>query len=129
MPRLHAELYTRGERYGRKRITLLMHSAGLAGVSCRRAGVTTTGRDKSARPAHDLVDRNFMASRPNHLWVADSTFVPMAAGSLFVAVVLDAWSQKLVGMVHGELLAHRTGARRARHGNQPAAAAGRDPSF
>lgn len=43
------------------------------------------------------MDRNFTASRPNHLWVADITFVPTAAGFLFLAVVLDAWSRKIVG--------------------------------
>lgn len=97
VPRVHAELRARGERHGRKRIARLMRTAGLAGVSRCRAGVTTTRRDKSARPAPDLVDRNFTASRSNHLWVADITFVPTAAGFLFLAVVLDAWSRKIVG--------------------------------
>jgi putative transposase len=87
----------RDERHGRKRIARLMRAAGLAGVSRRRTGVTTTRRDKSARPAPDLVDRNFTASRPNHLWVADITFVPAAAGFLFLAVVLAAWSRKIIG--------------------------------
>jgi putative transposase len=59
--------------------------------------VTTTRRDKEARPAPDLVDRNFVASRPNQLWVADITFVPTASGFLYLAVVLDAWSRKVVG--------------------------------
>jgi putative transposase len=59
--------------------------------------VATTRRDKQARPAPDLVDRNFAASRPDQLWVADITFVPTAAGFLYLAVVLDAWSRKIVG--------------------------------
>ena len=67
------------------------------GASRRRSGVTTTRRDKEARPAPDLVDRNFVASRPNQLWVADITFVPTASGFLYLAVVLDAWSRKVVG--------------------------------
>ena len=75
----------------------LMRMAGLAGVSRRRIDVTTTRRDKGVRPAPDLVYRNFTASTPNHLWVADSTFVPTAAGFLFLAVVLDAWSKQIVG--------------------------------
>src|SRR5260370_9860206 len=74
-----------------------MRAAGLVGASRRRAGVTTTRRDKEARPAPDLVDRNFLASRPNELWVADITFVPTASGFLYLAVVLDAWSRKIVG--------------------------------
>jgi putative transposase len=74
-----------------------MRTAGLVGASRRRTGVATTRRDKDARPAPDLVDRNFVASRPNQLWVADITYVPMASGFLYLAVVLDAWSRKIVG--------------------------------
>ena len=96
-PRVHAQLQADGGRHGRKRIARLMRAAGLVGASHRRDGVTTTRRDKDARPAPDLVDRNFVASRPNQLWVADITFVPTAAGFLYLAVVLDAWSRKIVG--------------------------------
>jgi len=97
VPRVHAELRAGGEKHGRKRIARLMRAAGLVGASRRRTGVTTTRRDKQARPAPDLVDRNFVASKPNQLWVADITFVPTASGFLFLAVVLDAWSRKIVG--------------------------------
>jgi putative transposase len=54
-------------------------------------------RDLDARPAPDLVDRKFTATAPNELWVADITFVPTAAGFLYLAVVLDACSRKIVG--------------------------------
>ena len=94
---MQAALKAGGEKHGRKRITRLMRAAGLVGASRRRSGVTTTRRDKEARPAPDLVDRNFVASRPNQLWVADITFVPTASGFLYLAVVLDAWSRKVVG--------------------------------
>jgi putative transposase len=97
VPRVHAELRAAGEKHGRKRIARLMRVAGLVGASRRRTGVTTTRRDKDARPAPDLVDRNFVASQPNQLWVADITFVPTASGFLYLAVVLDAWSRKIVG--------------------------------
>ena len=97
VPRVHAELRAGGERHGRKRIARLMRAAGIVGVSRRRAGVTTTRRDKEARPAPDLVDRNFSASAPNRLWVADITFIPTAAGFLYLAVVLDAFSRRIVG--------------------------------
>ena len=97
VPRVHAALHSRGDRLGRKRIARLMRAEGLMGASRRRAGVTTTRRDKDARPAPDLVDRDFTASKPNQLWVADITFVPTAAGFLYLAVVLDAWSRKMVG--------------------------------
>ena len=96
-PRVHAELRATGRRHGRKRIARLMRAAGLTGASRRRKGVTTTRRDKDARPAPDLVDRDFTAVAPNKLWVADITFVPTANGFLYLAVVLDAWSRKIVG--------------------------------
>ena len=96
-PRIHADLQGLGERHGRKRIARLMREAGLVGASHRRGGPTTTLRDKNGRTAPDLVDRNFKASGPNQLWVADITYVPTAAGFLYLAVVLDAWSRKIVG--------------------------------
>ncbi len=64
-PRVYAELRTRGERHGRKRIARLMRAAGLVGASRRRGDVITTRRDKEARPAPDLVDRDFTATKPN----------------------------------------------------------------
>jgi putative transposase len=83
--------------HGRKRIARLTRAAGLVGTSRRRSGITTTRRDREARPAPDLVDRKFAALGPNRLWVADITFVPTASGFLYLAVVLDAWSRKIVG--------------------------------
>ena len=85
-----------GQAVGRKRIAWLMRAAGIVGVSRRRA-VITTRRDRDARPAPDLVDRNFTAGRPNQLWVADITYVPTAAGFLYLAVVLYAFSRRIVG--------------------------------
>jgi putative transposase len=96
-PRIHAELSATGSRHGRKRIARLMRAAALTGASRRRKGVTTTRRDKDARPAPDLVDRDFTAVGPDKLWVADITFVPTANGFMYLAVVLDAWSRKIVG--------------------------------
>jgi len=74
-----------------------MREAGLAGASHRRGGPVTTRRNEQARPAPDLVDRDFTASGPNQLWVSDITFIPSATGFLYLAVVLDAWSRKVVG--------------------------------
>jgi hypothetical protein len=94
--RVHAELAALGIHVGRKRIARLMRALGLAGVS-RRKHPTTTTRDQDARPAPDLVDRNFTAPGPNQLWVADITYIPTWAGFLYLAVVLDAWSRRVVG--------------------------------
>ena len=95
-PRIYAELKDEGVRIGRKRVARLLRAAGLRGVS-RRQWITTTVRDRSARPAPDLVERNFVAAAPNCLWVADITYIPTWAGFLYLAVVLDAFSRKIVG--------------------------------
>ena len=95
-PRIHAELQDEGTRVGRKRVARLMREARLRGVS-RRKSTVTTRRDRSARPAPDLVDRKFVAGGPNVLWVADITYVPTWSGFLYLAVVLDVWSRKIVG--------------------------------
>ena len=81
---------------GRKRVARLMKDAHLVGVS-RRKWTITTRRDRSARPAPDLVDRHFTADKPDQLWVADITYVPTWEGFLYLAVVLDVWSRKVVG--------------------------------
>jgi putative transposase len=99
-PRIHAELADEGIFVGRKRVERLMLAKGLRGVS-RRKFVVTTERDPRVRPAADLVDRNFYADAPNVLWVADITFVPTWAGFLYLAVVLDAFSRRVVGWAMG----------------------------
>jgi len=95
-PRIHAELKESGERVGPKRVGRLMQVAGLVGAS-RRRGTWTTRRAMDARPAPDLVERDFRAAGPNELWVADITYVPTWTGFLYVAVVLDVWSRRVVG--------------------------------
>ena len=99
-PRIHAELANSGVHVGRKRIESLMKAAGLVGVS-RRRGTRATIRDDRVRPSANLVDRNFYADRPNMLWVADITYVPTWASFLYLAVVLDAFSRRIVGWAMG----------------------------
>jgi len=94
-PRIHAELAAQGISIGRKRVARLMRIARLQGVSRRK--FRTTVRDATARPAPDLVDRQFTTAGPNQLWVADITYVPTWAGFLYLAVVLDAWSRRVIG--------------------------------
>ena len=99
-PRIHAELAAAGVRVGRKRApgapARLMQAVGLQGVS-RRKRARTTERQPTARPAPDLVQRDFTAGEPNKLWVADITYVATWAGFLYLAVVVDAWSRRVVG--------------------------------
>lgn len=95
-PRIHAELaHAHAVACGRKRVARLMRTAGVVGVSRRR--VRTTRRNASDAPAHDLVHRAFTAAAPDHLWVADITYLPTAAGFLFLATVIDAFSRRVVG--------------------------------
>jgi len=94
-PRIHADLAAHGIHVGRKRVARLMRTAALQGVSRRKC--RTTVRDETARPAPDLVDRQFTAVGPDRLWVADITYVPTWAGFLYLAVVLDAWSRRVIG--------------------------------
>lgn len=96
VPRMHAELRARGTYVSRKRIARLMRRAGLQGVT-RRKGIFTTVRDGAARPAPDLVVRNFVADSADRLWVADITYIPTWSGFLYLAVVLDVWSRRVVG--------------------------------
>jgi putative transposase len=96
VPRIHAELAADGVHVGRKRVARLMKLVGLEGVSPRK-NVFTTRRDPRGRPAPDLVDRAFTATAPNQLWVADITYVPTWTGFLYLAVVVDVWSRRVVG--------------------------------
>ena len=95
-PRIHAELSEAGVAVSRKRVARVMRSAGIAGVS-RRRGPRTTRRDAQARPAPDRVERRFEADAPNRLWVADITYIPTLAGFLYLAIVLDVFSRRVVG--------------------------------
>ena len=95
-PRIQAELAEQGLPVSRKRVARVMRQAGLAGVS-RRKGPRTTRRDAQARPAPDLVEREFHADAPDRLWVADITYVPTLAGFLYLAIVLDVFSRRVVG--------------------------------
>lgn len=103
-PNLHAELRDEGTRVGRKRVARLMRAAGLGGVSRRRGFVITTQRDRRQRPAPDLVNREFTAAGPNQLWVADMTYIPTWAGFIYLAVVVDVWSRRIVGWSFGETM-------------------------
>ncbi len=96
-PRVHAELQIGdGVRCSRKRVARLMRSAGIAGIS-RRKTTGTTRRDPRRTPSPDLVQRQFTASAPNQVWVADITQHPTAEGWLYLAAVLDLFSRRVVG--------------------------------
>ena len=95
-PRIHVQLAREGMHVGRKRVARLMRMAGLRGASRRRWPHTTRQR-AGARRAPDLVRRHFSADARDVLWVADATYVPTAEGFLYLAVVLDVFSRRVVG--------------------------------
>ena len=75
-PRIHAELAEAGVQVGRKRIARLMRAAEIVGCHRRKRSFSITQQDPRAEAAPDRVDRKFVASAPNQLWVADVTYVP-----------------------------------------------------
>ena len=96
-PRIHAELQAAGRRCGRKRVARLMRQAGLAGCHRPRRRPRTTVSDPAATAAPDLVQRAFTPLAPDSLWLADITYVPTDDGWLYLAIVLDAFSRRVVG--------------------------------
>ena len=102
VPRIQAELADQGIKAGHNRIAAIMRAHGLRGVSRRRRWCVTTKRDKEQRPAPDLVQREFTATGINQLWVADMTYIPTWAGFVYLAVVLDVYSRKVVGWAFGQ---------------------------
>jgi putative transposase len=96
-PNIHAELADEYQiRVGRKRVARLMRAAGLRGATLRRY-VVTTEPDLHAPRAVDLVERQFYTDGPDRLWVADITYVPTWSGFLYLAMVLDVYSRRIVG--------------------------------
>ena len=98
-PRVHAELREAHRlRVGRKRVARLMRRAGIVGVSRRgKRRRVQPASGPAAPPAPDLVRRRFKADRPDQLWLADITYVPTWEGWLFLAVVMDVYSRRIVG--------------------------------
>jgi putative transposase len=96
-PTIHAELADDHQTFvGRKRVARLMRLAKLKGLQPKRFVVTTVS-DPTADRALDKVERRFTAKGPDRLWVADITYVPTWSGFLYLAVVLDVWSRRIVG--------------------------------
>ena len=101
MPRVRAQLCNEGFKASRKRVARLMRQNHWRGVSRRRSYCVTTQRDKRLSPAPDLVNRQFVATEINQLWVADMTYLPTWAGFLYLAAVTDVFSRKVVGWAFG----------------------------
>lgn len=95
-PRILQDLREGGVHISKKRVARLMRQANIRGVS-RRKGILTTYRSITQDKAPDLVKRDFRVDKPNKLWVADITYIPTYSGFLYLSVVLDAFSRRVVG--------------------------------
>ena len=105
-PRVHAELHQRGQRIARKRVARLMRAAGLRARERRRFRCTTDSRHAMAIKGN-LLGRRFAMSAPNSGWVADITYLWTLEGWLYLAVVLDLFSRRVVGWSLSERLERR----------------------
>lgn len=102
-PRIQADLRQVDDLHvGRNRITRLMRAQGLVGVHRRTGRKSLTRQDQGATVAPDLVGRDFTAPAPNLKWTADITYVPTEEGWLYLAVVLDVFSRRIVGWAMAE---------------------------
>jgi putative transposase len=95
--RMWVALRRAGEQVGRGRVERLMREHGIQGAKRRGTPWRTTRPDPAARRRPDLVDRDFTATGPNELWVADLTDLRCWEGLLFFAFIVDAWSRRVVG--------------------------------
>jgi putative transposase len=95
-PRIHAALQAEGLRIGRRRVMRLMAKLGIFAHPKRKFKVTTDS--KHALPiAENLLDRNFLVTEPDRSWVADITYIWTSQGWLYLAVVIDLFSRRVVG--------------------------------
>ena len=96
-PRIHAELRAEGQTVSRKRVERVMRRHGIRARPPRRYRVCTTDSKHSLPVAANLLDQNFVADRPNQVWLADITYIPTGEGWLYLAVILDLFTRKVVG--------------------------------
>jgi transposase InsO family protein len=96
-PRVHATLRAEGHTASRSRVERLMRHHGIRPRMRRQFRVRTTDSHHDLPIAPNLLEQTFVATRPNQVWLADITYVPTAEGWLYLAVVLDLFSRKIVG--------------------------------
>ena len=103
VPRIHAELKARGFVCSRRRVSRLMRELGLRGKSRRKYKVTTKAVP-GRQPVPDLVSRKFRVDKPNTVWAGDISYLPTKEGWLYLAVMMDLHSRRVVGWAMGERL-------------------------
>jgi len=96
-PRIWRQLRERGIRVGKQRVQRLMQQHGIRARGKRRFRITTTDSRHDLPIAPNLLNRNFTAAAPNQAWTGDITYIATEEGWLFLAVVIDLFSRKVVG--------------------------------
>lgn len=96
-PRVHAALVARGVACGRHRVARLMRAQGLVGRTPRRYRPVTTRQQAGNRVAPNVLNRDFNATQPDQKWVADITYLDTDEGWLYLAVILDLFSRRVIG--------------------------------
>jgi transposase InsO family protein len=102
-PRVHAELKAQGEHVGRHRVARLMREEGLR-ARRRRRFVRTTDSKHGLPVAPNVLARDFRPPGPNRVWATDITYVPTREGWLYLAVVMDLFSRRIIGWAMGECI-------------------------
>lgn len=102
-PRIHMELKNQGEKCSRRRIAKLMKRAGIQ-AKMRKKWKVTTQPNRKAEISPNHLDQNFETEAPNRVWVSDITYITTQEGWLYVAIVMDLFSRKIVGLSMGERL-------------------------
>ena len=96
-PRVHAELHREGRRHARRRVERLMRQMGLSARQGRRRTPRTTDSRHDLPVAPNLLDRHFVAERPNAVWLADISYLPTDEGWLYLAAIKDMATREIVG--------------------------------
>jgi putative transposase len=103
-PRIQVELAENGVNCSHKRVARLMRQEELFAKQSRKFRVTTTDSAHNYPVAPNLLDQDFSASQANEKWLTDITYIPTAAGWLYLAVVLDLYSRRIVGWAMSDSL-------------------------
>jgi transposase InsO family protein len=96
-PRVTAELKAQGLDVGKRRVARLMRENGIVGIPKRKRGPKSKGSESEKPPAENLLNRQFTATEPNQAWVGDITYLPILGGFVYLAVLIDLFSRKVVG--------------------------------
>jgi len=103
-PRVWRQLKRQGVRIGKRRVQIAMRQNGIRARGKRRFRVSTTDSNHALPIAPNLLARNFAVASANAVWVGDMTYIPTREGWLYLAVVLDLFSRRIVGWSMGEAI-------------------------